>query len=580
MTEGPVQPRILGGRYELIEVIGRGGMADVWEGRDIRLGRRVAVKELRSDLARDPSFQARFRREAQSAAALNHPNIVAVYDTGEDALDDGAIAPYIVMEYIDGVTLRQLISSGRRLMPERSLEIIGGALDALDYAHRHGIVHRDIKPANVMLTRSGDVKVMDFGIARALNDNSTTMTSALTVMGTAQYLSPEQARGEVVDARSDLYSTGVLLYELLTGRPPFTGDSPVAIAYQHVSEPPLPPSQMDPMLPSALDAVVLKALAKNADDRYQSAGDFKADIDRSLAGGPMTQALTPVSTDHTQAIPTVDEMYIGAGVAHTQRRGRRGVGFIIAIVVAVAAILGAGVLATALILNRDTSVEKVSVPSLTGLSIQQAGDLLSQYNLRLGTPTYVASDKVKDSIIDQLPRAGEQIGTGLAVNVTVSAGKEETTVPQLQGLTSVDDAKTALSDARLNLGVAIEKDSDQPAGYVLTQDIPAGQKVEVGASVNITVSTGKIQVPSVAGKTSPEALSILSTAGFVPQIMEEESGTVPAGTVIHQDPVGGTNAKKGDTITIYVAIVKPTPTPTPTPTTSSPAPTTSAAPTT
>ena len=220
--------KMLGDRYQVGEVIGRGGMAEVHEGRDLRLGRRVAIKILRPDLAKDPTFQERFRREAQSAAALNHPNIVAVYDTGEDTLIDpngqDVVVPYIVMEYVDGMTLRQLLASGRRLLPERALEIAAGVLTALDYAHRHGIVHRDIKPANVMLTRNGDVKVMDFGIARAVNESGQTMTSASAVMGTAQYLSPEQARGEVVDARSDLYSTGVLLYELLVGQPPFTGE--------------------------------------------------------------------------------------------------------------------------------------------------------------------------------------------------------------------------------------------------------------------------------------------------------------------------------------------------------------------
>lgn len=581
MTESSGQPRILGGRYELVEIIGRGGMADVWEGRDMRLGRRVAVKELRSDLARDPSFQARFRREAQSAAALNHPTIVAVYDTGEDTLDDGSAEPYIVMEYVDGVTLRQLVTSGRRLMPERSLEIVSGVLDALDYAHRHGIVHRDIKPGNVMLTRSGDVKVMDFGIARAVKDNATTMTSASTVMGTAQYLSPEQARGEVVDARSDLYSTGVLLYELLTGKPPFTGDSPVAIAYQHVSEPPTPPSQIDAGVPRDLDAIVLKALAKSPEDRYQTAADFNADLERALAGGPVTQAVPVVDS----RVVTSDATYAGAGTARTRRRGRRSAGFIIAIIVAVAAVIGVGVGTVLFLTNRDTGVTKVSVPSLSGFTIQQAGDYLSSFNLKLGTPTYVASDKPKDTIIDQQPKAGEQLGVGQAVNVTISAGKEETTVPSLVGLTSVDAARTALTDARLNLGLAVEKDSDQPAGYVLSQTIPEGQKVEVGSTVNITVSTGKLQVPSVAGKDSATAISILSEAGFNPQTMEEESTTVPPGIVIHQDPSGGTAAKKGDTVTIYVAVAKPsptptTPTPTPDPTTSSPAPTTSAAPTT
>ena len=238
-------PQQLGGRYEIGELLGRGGMAEVHIGRDSRLGRTVAVKMLRPDLARDPSFQARFRREAHSAASLNHPAVVAVYDTGEDQFAGNPV-PYIVMEYVEGSTLRDLLASGSRLVPERALEIVDGVLAALAYSHQQGIVHRDIKPANVMLTAAGEVKVMDFGIARSLDDMSATMTQTSAVIGTAQYLSPEQARGEQVDARSDLYSTGCLLYELLTGRPPFVGDSPVSVAYQHVREEPVPPSQVDP----------------------------------------------------------------------------------------------------------------------------------------------------------------------------------------------------------------------------------------------------------------------------------------------------------------------------------------------
>src|SRR3989442_10829449 len=277
------EPRRLGGRYELGTVLGGGGRAELNLPHAPRLGRTVAVKTLRADLARDPSFQARFRREAQSAASLNHPSIVAVYDTGEDYVD-GVSIPYIVMEYVDGSTLRELLHSGRKLLPERSLEMAVGILQALEYSHRNGIVHRDIKPANVMLTRNGQVKVMDFGIARAMGDASMTMTQTAAVIGTAQYLSPEQAKGEQVDARSDLYSTGCLLYELLTGRPPFTGDSPVAIAYQHVRENPIPPSRVDPEIPGWADAIVLKAMAKDPADRYQSAGEMRQDIHRALSG--------------------------------------------------------------------------------------------------------------------------------------------------------------------------------------------------------------------------------------------------------------------------------------------------------
>src|ERR1700729_3583678 len=283
------QPRLLGGRYELDGIVGRGGMAEVFRARDIRLDRIVGVKTLRDDLARDQTFQARFRREAQSAASLNHPSIVAVYDTGEDQMGNTPV-PYIVMEYVDGRTLRDLLRDDRRLLPERALEITDGVLRALDYSHRNGIVHRYIKPGNVMLTRTGDVKVMDFGIARAVSDAQATKTQTAQVIGTAQYLSPEQARGERVDARSDLYSTGCLLYELLTGRPPFTGDSPVAIAYQHVRENPIPPSQVDPELPAWCGAIRLKAMAKSPADRYQTAADMRADLQRAASGLPVAAA--------------------------------------------------------------------------------------------------------------------------------------------------------------------------------------------------------------------------------------------------------------------------------------------------
>jgi tRNA A-37 threonylcarbamoyl transferase component Bud32/uncharacterized membrane protein YeaQ/YmgE (transglycosylase-associated protein family) len=282
----PAELVVVGGRYELGELLGRGGMAEVRRAVDHRLGRSVAVKQLRTDLARDPTFQAQFRREAQSAAGLNHPTIVAVYDTGEE-IDPltGVGIPYIVMELVEGPTLRDVLSDGRKILPERALEVTQGVLDALSYLHTAGIVHRDLKPANVMLTPNGGVKVMDFGIARAVADTSDTMTQTAAVIGTAQYLSPEQARGETVDARSDLYSAGCLLYELLLGRPPFVGDSPVSVAYQHVREAPVPPSRLDRELTPEIDAVVLKALAKDPDDRYQSAGVMKADIARLLYSG-------------------------------------------------------------------------------------------------------------------------------------------------------------------------------------------------------------------------------------------------------------------------------------------------------
>src|SRR5579872_4947148 len=358
------QPRLLGGRYVLDGVVGRGGMAEVYRARDIRLDRIVAIKTLRADLARDQIFQARFRREAQSAASLNHPNIVAVYDTGED-MTTGVPVPYIVMEFVDGRTVRDLLQEGHRLLPDRSLEIIDGVLRALDNSHQAGIVHRDIKPGNVMVTRNGDVKVMDFGIARAMSDAQATMTQTAQVIGTAQYLSPEQARGERVDSRSDLYSTGCLLYELLTGRPPFTGDSPVAIAYQHVRENPVPPSRVDPDVPPWADAIVLKAMAKSPADRYQTAGDMRAELQRAASGLPVAAApptrmdmyqgtqrmgSDPMMTGRTSAIPPVGEYeyagrdydYAGGGRGGGGGTSRRWIPWVLGVVLVIAVVGGVG----------------------------------------------------------------------------------------------------------------------------------------------------------------------------------------------------------------------------------------------
>jgi len=574
VTQDPGVGRTLGDRYELVGVIGRGGMAEVWEARDTRLGRRVAIKILRPDLARDPAFQARFRREAQSAASLNHPNIVAVYDTGEDILIDGTestVVPYIVMEYVDGMTLRQILSSGRRLLPERSLEITAGTLSALDYAHRHGIIHRDIKPANVMLTRTGDVKVMDFGIARAINDSGHTMTSAQTVMGTAQYLSPEQARGEIVDARSDIYSSGVLLYELLTGKPPFTGDSPVSIAYQHVSEQAVPPSQVDPEIPRDVDGVVMRSLAKSPDDRYQTAADFRADVERAAMGAPvsaqMTAAVPMVVSDATQRLDVVQptEVYAIDTEPVRGRRAQRGAGFVAAMTIGVLALIGIVILGATLFLNRS-SANTVAVPDLTGLSVAQAQSVLERQGLVLGSQTPEVSGKPVDTIIGQQPTPGEQLEEGQAVNVTISAGKEKTTVPPLVGLTSVEDAETALADAKLALGKVTEQDAAQPAGYVLSQSPLEGSAVDVGSKIDIVVSTGRQAVPSVVGQTEEVARGALSAAGFQANVVYQESETVPQGVVLEQDPPAGTNAEKGAVVTLVVAIAPPSPSPTPEPT--------------
>ncbi|MCK9898979.1 serine/threonine protein kinase [Parafrankia colletiae] len=313
------QPRLVGERYELGGCIGYGGMAEVYRGRDIRLGREVAVKTLRADLARDPTFLARFRREAQSSASLNHPAIVSVYDTGEDVIN-GTQLPYIVMEFVEGQTLRDIIQARGPLDERYAMQVTAEVCAALDYSHRMGIIHRDIKPANVMVGADGAAKVMDFGIARATTATSSTMTATSAVIGTAQYLSPEQARGARVDSRSDVYSTGVLLYELLTGEPPFRGDNPVAVAYQHVREIPPPPSSHDPRISPAADAIVLKAMEKEPDDRYATAGEMRDDLERALSGQRV----------HAMMMGGADETMLGAGsaaTAGTALLGRSGGGY-------------------------------------------------------------------------------------------------------------------------------------------------------------------------------------------------------------------------------------------------------------
>ena len=394
-------------------------------------GRPVAVKQLRADLATDPTFQARFRREAQSAAGLNHPNIVAVYDTGEETdPQTGVSIPYIVMELVEGPTLRDVLRDGRKILPERALELTQGVLDALGYSHKAGIIHRDIKPANVMLTPTGGVKVMDFGIARAVADTSATMTQTAAVIGTAQYLSPEQARGETVDARSDIYSAGCLLYELLVGRPPFVGDSPVSVAYQHVREMPVPPSQLDPVVTPDIDAVTLKALAKDPADRYQSAREMKADITRVLSGQQATAVVPRMDQDavatqrapvmaasQTQVAPPppptmlapVDDTDDEEPEEEEEERKSR-VGLAILITAVIVLVLGGGAFALYQILTPEQTVQTVEVPDVTTYTEEQATEQLVARGLRVEVKKENGEAETKGTIVDQDPKAGVVVG--------------------------------------------------------------------------------------------------------------------------------------------------------------------------
>ncbi|WP_029253881.1 Stk1 family PASTA domain-containing Ser/Thr kinase [Paraoerskovia marina] len=583
-------PRVLAGRYEVGELIGRGGMAEVHIGHDTRLGRTVAIKILRSDLARDPSFLTRFRREAQSAAALNHPAIVAVYDTGEDIHTDtqGASVhvPFIVMEYVEGQTVRDIVRDGQSVPIEEAVEITAGVLAALEYSHHAGIVHRDIKPANVMITPTGAVKVMDFGIARAMADSAATMTQTQAVIGTAQYLSPEQARGETVDARSDLYSTGCLFYEMLTGRPPFVGDSPVAVAYQHVRETPLKPSDVAPDVPEVLDRITLKALAKDRTDRYSSAGEFRADLDAASRGtaisagalgvvaagaaaagaaGAATQVMG--AADSTQVMGATQENPWGATALQNPTSGtqpvpvdpdeeepksRKGLMWTL---IAIGAVAIAAIVAF-LLLGGEKEATEFEVPAISeGMTVDEARDLVegvegAEFTL---DDRQRADDAEAGTFLEQTPEGGTMQEKGAEIVGYWSSGPDSVEVPDVVGQ-SQDDARAAIEAAGLKVGSTSTEDSSSVAAdHVISTDPAGGDPVEAGATVNLTLSTGEFDVPDLTGMSEDEATSTLSDAGLNSSVRSEQSAQQEPGDVFRQDPSAGTSVTADTTVTIWIA---------------------------
>ena len=559
------EPHRLGGRYELGAVLGYGGMSEVFAGRDVRLDRDVAVKILRSDLARDPSFVARFRREAQSAAGLNHPNIVGVYDTGEDTLADGAGAPvpYIVMEYVLGRTLREVLAEDGRLLPRRAMEITAEIASALEYSHRAGIVHRDIKPGNVMLTRNGEVKVMDFGIARAASAGTTDMTQTAQVLGTAQYLSPEQARGEHVDARSDIYSAGCLLYELLTGVPPFQGESAVAVAYQHVREDPIPPSRIDPELPVSIDAVVLKAMAKNPANRYQDASEFRADLERAVAGRRV-EAPAVLHQDATTAMPAAAPSTVLLSHDDNDRGNRRQAAYIALGIGVLAVFVVAALLAKSLFSGTTGSVH---APNVVGMTQAAATAEITTAGLQVGEVTMTAQGQDGNTlaaglVYAQSPVEGITLKAHGKIDIRVSSGVGKVIVPSaLVGL-SQSDAVAAIQNAGLKVGKLIPSDTTGVAGTVLSVNPPSGTQVDAGSPVDITFVSGSQTVPNVKGKNKTDALSLLQAQGFNVTVIQQPDVT-PVDTVIAQDPKGNTKLANGSTVTITVS-TGPATTPPPT----------------
>ena len=504
---------LFGERYELGALIGAGGMSDVFVAKDLRLNREVAVKVLRSDLNREQTFVTRFRKEALAAAGLSHPGIVAVYDSGENP------APYIVMELLPGKTLRELINGP--VDPKTSVQIVEGILQALAYSHANGIVHRDIKPGNIMITDQGDVKVMDFGIARALDDVSATMTATWNVVGTAQYLSPEQASGEVADARSDLYSVGCVLYEMLTGRPPFIGDTPVSIAFQHVSGELIPPSKINPAVDPQFDHFLSVVMAKDPANRYQDANSMLGDLHRIKTGQTITTE-----------------------IVRTKKKKNRTWQFV------------AGTLALLLVavggyaIQGQSSVSGISVPNVVGLSQSDAAAQLSAFKVVVN---HSHDSKIPiDRVASQSPLATSRAKKGSVVTVTISDGPGDTVIPvDLIGMT-LTDARSALTAAGLTISAIDAIPSDKAIGTVISVDPVGGSTIAAGSGITLQIANGNVAVPNLVGQTSIQAMTTLTQVGFLIKEIFSYDANQPIGVVLAQAPAPDTQLQIGSQVTVTI----------------------------
>jgi eukaryotic-like serine/threonine-protein kinase len=580
-------PRLLSNRYELGETLGYGGMSEVHKGRDVRLGRDVAIKVLRADLARDKTFQERFRREAQNSAALNHPAIVAVYDTGETQTEYGPL-PYIVMEYVDGRTLRDMVKTQGPLSGKRAMEVMADVSAALDFSHRHGIVHRDVKPANVMITRSGAVKVMDFGIARAVHDGQAAVTQTAAVIGTAQYLSPEQARGEAVDGRSDVYASGCVLFELLTGEPPFTGDSPVAVAYQHVREDPKPPSSLNSNVTPALDAIVLKAMAKGPANRYQSAAEMRADLVRVLSGQRPSAPAVMTPEDRTAVLNQNPRTEVVSSGRHrpsalrddqneydplaeedAERRAKRKKATMVTLVVLLCiAVIALAAWITSSLLGDNTSAgaQKVQVPGVTGKTLAAAKASLEEAGLKYkidpvpcqpgenGATARCTADDI-DKVFATDPAAGSSVPRLTEITLTYGTSPDQIAVPDVAGLTPQEaQAKLSATGWGFAQGTdTVEVDDTAKVGKVAQQTPQAGVKAAKGAVVTVLLGKGPdtVQLADVKGQSIADATSTLEGAGFK-VVPKEADSDQDQGQVLSMSPNPGRVAK-GSTVTLTVS---------------------------
>ncbi|WP_156027590.1 Stk1 family PASTA domain-containing Ser/Thr kinase [Candidatus Solirubrobacter pratensis] len=518
---------IVDGRYRVQSRLGSGGMAEVWSAADSQLGRRVALKLLASRFAADAAFRERFRREASAAAAMQHPNIVSIYDRGEW---DGT--SYIAMELVEGRTLKQLIQDHGPLAPGPATDLTIEILKALRYAHKRGIVHRDIKPQNVLIDAEGAVKVADFGIAHA---GASDMTETGAIVGTVQYISPEQAQGKPVSPRSDLYSVGVVLYELLTGQVPFDGEAPVSIALKQVSQPPVPPSQLEPGIPPALEHVVLRALEKDPARRFADADEFIAALERARRAPPARQVVLEPTPGEPWA--PVDE----------EDRGSRWWVWLLALLVLAALAAGAYYLFAA---------KRVDVPSVVGKTTSEAADTLHRRGLEVNFVNEVSKHK-RGEVISQDPKAGSRAKEGSTVTAHVSAGPGTAPVPQVEGLSQAD-AEKAVKDAGLNPKVKRTYSDSVAKGKVISSSPGEGEEITKGRTVTLTVSRGPqgVTVPNLVGLSRDDAAAQLSDLGLTPSVTEKESAKDP-GTVLSQDPAVGATLDKGASVSLVVAQERP-----------------------
>ncbi|MBV8951675.1 MAG: Stk1 family PASTA domain-containing Ser/Thr kinase [Actinobacteria bacterium] len=551
-------PRSFSNRYEVVRALARGGMAEVYLARDQLLDRPVAVKVLFPEYAREQSFVERFRREAQAAANLSHPNIVAIYDWGQEHS-----TYFIVMEYVDGQSLRDLIRSRGKMSPHEAAQIGADIAGALGYAHRAGVVHRDVKPGNVLITPNGTVKVTDFGIARAGTSEGLTQTGS--VMGTATYFSPEQAQGLPCDGRSDVYSLGVVLYEMVTGTPPFSGDTPVAVAYKHVREEVERPSQRVPALPPDYERIVLAAMAKDPDARYQSADDLRSDLLRFLRGQPPIAApvsaevaaitgsmtsLTPTAAQPTTATPRVAPP-VAQRTVEEEERQRKSRGPIVAAIALLLVIAG---VILAVLLLRGGGGKTFATPNVVGQTEAQARFNLVAAGFKVATQPVTSDTVPNGSVVSQSPSAGTKLHKGDTVTLHVSSGPSAITLPDVTGQ-PFDNANLTLAGLGLKVNQQTTPSENIPANTVISMNPGPNAQVQKGSTVTLVVSAGPapVTVPNVQNDDQVTATQALTSAGFKVQRINQASGTVPSGLVIGTDPAGNTQAARNSTVKLFVS---------------------------